>query len=61
MDEALKQKLLAMPAAKQDAAPWKGYYHTTAAPWLEMRKDEAEVWNYAREWVLKTIREHKNG
>lgn len=48
-------ELLNMPKAKRDAAPWGEYFHTEAAPAMEMRRDEAEVWNCAREFVIKRL------
>lgn len=49
-------QLLNMPKAKRDAPPWGEYWHTEAAPSLEMRKDEAEVWNESRQYVIKKLR-----
>ena len=49
-------ELMNIPKAKRDAPPWGEYWHTEAAPSLEMRKDEAKVWNAAREHVIKTLR-----
>lgn len=49
-------KLLNMPKAKRDAALWGEYWHTEAAPSLEMRKDEAEVWNEAHRYVMNKLK-----
>ncbi|EMM8865051.1 hypothetical protein ACS6VN_000742 [Klebsiella oxytoca] len=49
-------ELLSMPKAKRDAPPWGEYWHTDAAPALEMRRDEAEVWNTAQEYVLNKLK-----
>lgn len=50
-------ELLSMPKAKRDAPPWAEYWHTEAAPALEMRRDEAEVWNTARQYVQNKLKE----
>ncbi|ECC9190015.1 hypothetical protein DRW71_09525 [Salmonella enterica subsp. diarizonae] len=49
-------ELLNMPKAKRNAAPWGKYWHTEAAPSLEMRKDEAEVWNEAHRYVMNKLK-----
>lgn len=49
-------ELLNMPKAKRDAPPWGEYWHTKAAPALEMRKDEAEVWNTAQQFVSNKLK-----
>lgn len=49
-------ELLNMPKAKRDAPPWGEYWHSEAAPSMEMRRDEAEVWNTAQRYVLDKLK-----
>lgn len=59
MSTEIIKALEAMPKATRCAPPWGEYYQTEADTSLEMNKAESEIWNRAREWVLKTIKEGK--
>lgn len=49
--------LLNMPKAKRCEPPFGEYYHTEATPDAEMNRSEANIWNAAREYVVKQLQQ----
>ncbi|HGE7088423.1 TPA: hypothetical protein ACGB3K_005163 [Klebsiella aerogenes] len=48
-------ELLGMPKAKRCDPPWQGYHHVSDVI-EEMNRDEAQIWNQSRNYVLGKLK-----